>query len=133
MPECSPWDVRSKSVRLAMPKATVYRFLQTMKTLGYVNQEGESDKYTLSLKLFELGGKAPVIIFDDADIDKGLVGLGDRQGIDRQVSRNLPDRRQGVSLGGGALQNHLDDPLPDLKKDRLLIVELAHVSALLVY
>jgi IclR family KDG regulon transcriptional repressor len=27
------------SVRLAMPKATVYRFLQTMMTLGYVRQE----------------------------------------------------------------------------------------------
>jgi len=26
------------SVRLAMPKATVYRFLQTMMTLGYVRQ-----------------------------------------------------------------------------------------------
>ena len=30
------------SVRLAMPKATVYRFLQTMKTLGYVRQEADS-------------------------------------------------------------------------------------------
>ena len=50
--------VTELSQRIMMSKSTVYRFLQTMKTLGYVNQEGESDKYTLSLKLFELGGKA---------------------------------------------------------------------------
>jgi IclR family KDG regulon transcriptional repressor len=46
------------SVRLAMPKATVYRFLQTMKTLGYVRQEVDSERYGLSMKVFELGAKA---------------------------------------------------------------------------
>ncbi len=46
------------SVRLAMPKATVYRFLQTMKTLGYVRQESDSERYGLSMKVFELGAKA---------------------------------------------------------------------------
>ncbi|MBP8852932.1 DNA-binding transcriptional regulator KdgR [Aeromonas allosaccharophila] len=50
--------VTELSQRIMMSKSTVYRFLQTMKTLGYVNQEGETDKYTLSLKLFELGGRA---------------------------------------------------------------------------
>jgi len=46
------------SVRLAMPKATVYRFLQTMKTLGYVRQEVDSERYGLAMKVFELGAKA---------------------------------------------------------------------------
>ncbi len=46
------------SVRLAMPKATVYRFLQTMKTLGYVRQETDSERYGLSMRMFELGAKA---------------------------------------------------------------------------
>ncbi len=46
------------SVRLAMPKATVYRFLQTMKTLGYVRQEVDSERYGLSMRMFELGAKA---------------------------------------------------------------------------
>lgn len=46
------------SVRLAMPKATVYRFLQTMKTLGYVRQESDSERYGLTMKAFELGAKA---------------------------------------------------------------------------
>jgi IclR family KDG regulon transcriptional repressor len=46
------------SVRLAMPKATVYRFLQTMMTLGYVRQESDSERYGLTMKVFELGTKA---------------------------------------------------------------------------
>ncbi|MDP3084635.1 MAG: DNA-binding transcriptional regulator KdgR [Rubrivivax sp.] len=46
------------SVRLAMPKATVYRFLQTMKTLGYVRQDVDSEGYGLTMKMFELGAKA---------------------------------------------------------------------------
>jgi len=46
------------SVRLAMPKATVYRFLQTMKTLGYVRQESDSERYGLTMRMFELGAKA---------------------------------------------------------------------------
>src|SRR5699024_2887971 len=46
------------SQRLMMSKATTYRFLQTMKMLGYIVQEGETDKYSLTLKLFELGAKA---------------------------------------------------------------------------
>ena len=36
-------------MRLAMPKATVYRFLQTMKTLGYVRQEADSERYGLTM------------------------------------------------------------------------------------
>jgi IclR family KDG regulon transcriptional repressor len=46
------------SQKVMMSKSTVYRFLQTMKTLGYVTQEGELDKYSLTLKLFELGSKS---------------------------------------------------------------------------
>ncbi|WP_070971096.1 DNA-binding transcriptional regulator KdgR [Vibrio sonorensis] len=57
--------------RLMMSKSTVYRFLQTMKTLGYVAQEGESENYSLTLKLFELGSTALeyVDLVDLADIE----------------------------------------------------------------
>ena len=57
--------------RLMMSKSTVYRFLQTMKTLGYVSQEGESENYSLTLKLFELGASALeyVDLVDLADIE----------------------------------------------------------------
>lgn len=50
--------VSELSQHLMMSKATTYRFLQTMKTLGYVSQENEADKYSLTLKLFELGAKS---------------------------------------------------------------------------
>lgn len=46
------------SQRLMMSKATTYRFLQTLKTLDYVGQDGEWDKYYLTLRLFELGSKS---------------------------------------------------------------------------
>ena len=46
------------SLRLAMPKATVYRFLQTMMALGYVRQEADTERYGLTMKVFELGTKA---------------------------------------------------------------------------
>ena len=39
-------------------KSTVYRFLQTMKMLGFVRQEGEDDRYSLTLKLFEVSSNA---------------------------------------------------------------------------
>lgn len=41
------------SQRVMMSKAP-FIALQTMKSLGYVAQEGESEKYSLTLKLFEL-------------------------------------------------------------------------------
>lgn len=51
-------SVSELSARLALPKATVYRFLQTMKALGYVRQELESERYGLTMKMFELGAKS---------------------------------------------------------------------------
>ena len=59
------------SQRVMMSKSTVYRFLQTMKSLGYVAQEGESEKYSLTLKLFELGAKAlqNVDLIRSADVE----------------------------------------------------------------
>lgn len=50
--------VSELSQRLMMSKATTYRFLQTMKMLGYISQQGEADKYSLTLKMFELGAKS---------------------------------------------------------------------------
>lgn len=56
--ERSDTGISELSIRLAMPKATVYRFLQTMKTLGFVRQEPDSERYGLTMKVFELGTKA---------------------------------------------------------------------------
>jgi Transcriptional regulator len=43
--------------KLDMSKATVYRFLQSLKARGYVVQDAE-DRYRLSVRLFELGAQA---------------------------------------------------------------------------
>ncbi|MBL0093145.1 MAG: DNA-binding transcriptional regulator KdgR [Piscinibacter sp.] len=56
--ERSELGISDLSTRLAMPKATVYRFLQTMKTLGFVRQDADNERYGLTMKLFELGSKA---------------------------------------------------------------------------
>ena len=50
--------VTELSQQIMTSKSTVYRFLQTMKMLGFVSQEGDHDKYSLTLKLFELSSKA---------------------------------------------------------------------------
>ncbi|MBB1274655.1 MULTISPECIES: DNA-binding transcriptional regulator KdgR [Psychromonas] len=63
--------VSELSQRLMMSKATTYRFLQTMKTLGYVAQEEEADRYALTLKLFELGAKSLEYV--------DLIGLADKE------------------------------------------------------
>ena len=41
--------------RAGMHKSTVYRFLSSLKDLGYVHQNASNEKYSLTLKLFELG------------------------------------------------------------------------------
>lgn len=43
--------------RAMTSKSTAYRFLQTMMDLGYVRQEGDTDKYGLTLKIFSIGAK----------------------------------------------------------------------------
>lgn len=75
--------VSELSQRLMMSKATTYRFLQTMKTLGYVSQEGEDDKYSLTLKLFELGSHSLEYV--------DLVALADKemQYISQQTNEAL--------------------------------------------
>lgn len=43
------------SKRMYMSKSTVFRFLQTMKDLGYVSQDPETERYALTVKLFQIG------------------------------------------------------------------------------
>ncbi len=50
--------VSELAVKTNMSKATTYRFLQTMKTLGCVAQDDDIDKYSLTLNLLEMGSKA---------------------------------------------------------------------------
>ncbi len=55
--ESKEMAISELSQKVMMPKSTAYRFLQTMKSLGYVNQENDSDKYSLNLKLLDLGNR----------------------------------------------------------------------------
>lgn len=75
--------VTELSQRIMMSKSTVYRFLQTMKTLGYVMQEGDSDKYALSLKLFELGAQALEYqdLLEIADVAMRKLGKATRETV----------------------------------------------------
>jgi len=50
--------VNECSRTLGMPKSTVSRFLATMESLGFVRRDQESRKFSLGLRLFELGCKA---------------------------------------------------------------------------
>ncbi len=56
--ESQQLGITELSLRLAMPKATLYRFLQTMKSTGFVRQEADNERYGLTMKVFELGTKA---------------------------------------------------------------------------
>lgn len=40
-----------------LPKATLYRFLQTLTTLGYVRRD-ENDRYSLTLRMFSIGSSS---------------------------------------------------------------------------
>jgi IclR family KDG regulon transcriptional repressor len=42
--------------RLDIHKSTVYRFLTSLQTLGYVRQNEENEKYSLSFKVIDLAG-----------------------------------------------------------------------------
>lgn len=43
------------AAKLDMPRARVFRYLQTLMHLGYVRQDPTTDRYRLTLKLFHLG------------------------------------------------------------------------------
>ncbi|WP_412529303.1 DNA-binding transcriptional regulator KdgR [Burkholderia lata] len=71
------------SQQLGMSKTTVHRFLQTLKALGYVAQEGETDRYRLTIRLFELGSKAleSVDLVREADLEMRRIGQLTREAV----------------------------------------------------
>jgi len=50
-----PVGVTELSKALGMPKTRTFRYLRTLKTLGYVSQDTSTEKYRLTLRLFHLG------------------------------------------------------------------------------
>jgi IclR family transcriptional regulator, KDG regulon repressor len=68
------------SQRLYMPKSTVFRFLQTMKELGYVSQDAESEKYALTVKLFQLSSHAFSLQDTNKVANNHMMTLAERTG-----------------------------------------------------
>jgi len=56
--QCQTASLSELETSLMMSKSTIYRFLQTMQTLGYVEQEAETERYYLTLELFHVGARA---------------------------------------------------------------------------
>jgi len=71
------------SQRLSLSKTTVHRVLQTLKALGYVTQEVETERYRLTIRLFELGAKAleSVDLVREADIEMRRIGEATREAV----------------------------------------------------
>jgi DNA-binding IclR family transcriptional regulator len=44
--------------RAGLPRATAHRIIQTLRDIGFLEQDRERDQYRLGLKLFELAGFA---------------------------------------------------------------------------
>ena len=71
------------SQRLGMSKTTVHRVVQTLKALGYVTQEIETERYRLTIRLFELGAKAleSVDLVREADVEMRRIGAVTREAV----------------------------------------------------
>ncbi|MEK6351009.1 MAG: DNA-binding transcriptional regulator KdgR [Burkholderia sp.] len=78
-----PIGISELSQRLGMSKTTVHRFLQTLKTLGFVAQEDETERYRLTIRLFELGAQAldSVDLVREADIEMRRIGRLTREAL----------------------------------------------------
>ncbi|WP_322030448.1 DNA-binding transcriptional regulator KdgR [Paraburkholderia sp. J76] len=81
--ENGPIGISELSQRLALSKTTVHRVLQTLKALGYVAQEVETDRYRLTIRLFELGAKAleSVDLVREADMEMRRIAQATREAV----------------------------------------------------
>lgn len=53
-----PWRVTDLAKELGTSKTRVFRYLQTLKNLGYVSQEADTDRYRIGIRLAFLGNAA---------------------------------------------------------------------------
>lgn len=54
------WGVTELAKEIGSSKSTIYRFLTQLQSLGILDQNKSSEKYSLGLKLFELGNRVPL-------------------------------------------------------------------------
>lgn len=58
--EKSRWGVRELAQKLNANQSTTYRLMATLEGLGVLRKDPQTDKYSLGLKLFELGQRVPL-------------------------------------------------------------------------
>ncbi len=56
------WGVTELANAIGSNKSTVYRFLSDLTKLGILYKHPETEKYSLGLKLFELGNRVQIKI-----------------------------------------------------------------------
>ena len=54
------WGVRELARHMGKNESTTYRMMSTLETLGILFKNPESEKYTLGLKLYELGSRVDI-------------------------------------------------------------------------
>jgi IclR family KDG regulon transcriptional repressor len=78
---------------LRMHKSTVYRFLNSLKELGFVRQDPETEQYSMTLKLYEIG----TAVMDRLDLWR------EAQPIVQQVAKATRETVHLASLEGDNL------------------------------
>lgn len=59
-PDKPAWGVRELAQHIGANKSTIYRLLATLEHIGVLQQHPETEKYSLGLKLFELGHRVGI-------------------------------------------------------------------------
>lgn len=59
-PSKPEWGVRELAQELDANKSTTYRLMATLESLGVLRKDQQTEKYSLGLKLFELGNKVDI-------------------------------------------------------------------------
>jgi len=54
------WGVRELAKEIGVNKSTTYRMLATLESIGILKKDQTSEKYSLGLKLFELGSRVSI-------------------------------------------------------------------------
>lgn len=111
--EPTPLTLTEICHRVRLPKTTVFRYLQTLATTGFVRHDREQDVYHLGPRLFELGRRAgrqlrirdvamPVMV-ELRDRFNETVNLGILEGMDVVYVEMVESRhalRMQATLGG---------------------------------
>lgn len=86
-----PMGVTEISRQMGTPKARVYRHLRTLLTEGYVEQDQDTEKYRLSIKLYHLGRSAGDQIDLLREARRVMQGLADRHNLSVSLGQPIND------------------------------------------